>query len=139
MVTRRSGCSALTSARNFSAASWSCQKPAATCAPWLASSWQMAAPMPRVPPVTNATRPSTSPGRVPRSCSSEVVIACFLSPAQQPAHDLAGPGLGHVVGADDSLGPGELSGALGHVPAERILGRGARRPSPRFPTLDHDL
>jgi hypothetical protein len=54
---------------------------------WSASSWQMAAPMPRVPPVTSATRPWTMPVRVDRGCSCPstrgvvVVIACFLSPA----------------------------------------------------------
>src|ERR1700722_15912951 len=44
--------------------------------------------------------------------------------AQQPAHDLAGPGLGHVVGPDDPLGPGELADPLGHVLTQRILEHG---------------
>ena len=61
-------------------------KPAATCAPWLASSWQMAAPMPRVPPVTSATRPWIMPGgadgagSLPSSLGVAVVMSfasCF--------------------------------------------------------------
>jgi hypothetical protein len=42
--------------RNFLAASSLPPNPAARTAPWLARLRQMAAPMPRVPPVTNATR-----------------------------------------------------------------------------------
>src|SRR6185437_1870440 len=112
----------------------------------------MAAPMPRVPPVTSATRPRlglagslvvarASPVRLSsltsclrRASESLVVlrggllqlgqhgrvakggsvagIAALRDIAQQPAHDLAGPGLGHVLRPDDPLRPGEFADAL---------------------------
>src|SRR6516164_9785506 len=77
-VQRCWGYSAARAAWNFSAPSCCCQWPAATDAPSLASSWQMAAPMPVVPPVTRATRPLTMPTL---SCCGDrvtVIVSSFL-------------------------------------------------------------
>src|SRR5215472_12587475 len=124
----------------------------------------MAAPIPRVPPVTRATRSRT----VPRSAACPVsagcvdvvmscsllarsalcaLLRCLLQPvqhrrvtqrggipglaalryvAQEPAHDLAGPGLGQVISPDDPFWPCELPDLVAHVPAEILAERGPR-------------
>src|SRR6266566_2311228 len=73
------GYSAFMSSVNFSAASCCRQYPAATCAPSWARRWLMAAPMPRVPPVTRATRPSSRPNASGGFASVAVVMVLLLS------------------------------------------------------------
>ena len=72
------GYSAFMVSVNFSAASCWRQYPAATCAPSCASRWLMAAPMPRVPPVTRATRASS--GRLVTGGLNWVEIVIVLAP-----------------------------------------------------------
>src|SRR5438094_797080 len=186
------GYSAFMSSVNFSAASCCRQYPAAMCAPSCARRWLMAAPMPRVPPVTRATRSSSRPG-APGGLASVVVVivlllsvslavaaswrtlgvwqssgtghmsrhagplvpdgwiierpstagagialelrqhrrvtqrghvswlAVFRDVAQEPAHDLPGPGLGQVVGPDNPAGPGQLADLAADVLAQHGL------------------
>src|SRR3954463_13536479 len=72
------------SAQRRSAASESRLWPAAMFAPWIASARQIAAPMPRVPPVTRATRPSSLlPARSTFWLSC--VVAIPFSPLSPPA------------------------------------------------------
>jgi len=71
------------SARKLSACSLLRLYPAATEAPWLARLRQMAAPMPRLPPVTRATRPLSLPSGawrlVAMGALSVVVVRLLLS------------------------------------------------------------
>src|ERR1700730_8180603 len=64
---------------NVSAVSWSRLEPAATSAPCSARLWQIAAPIPRVPPVTNATRPCKR-GRLTFDSVGLVATTDILSP-----------------------------------------------------------
>src|SRR2546430_17228827 len=48
-------------------------------------------------------------------------LAVFRYVAQEPAHDLPGPGLGQVVGPDDPAGPGQLAGLAADVLAQHGL------------------
>src|SRR4051812_50031147 len=47
-------------------------------------------------------------------------LAALRDVAQQAAHDLAGAGLGQIVGPDDALGPRELADPLGDVLADLV-------------------
>ncbi len=73
------GYSAFMSSVNFPAASCCRQYPAAMCAPSWARRWLMAAPMPRVPPVTRATRSSSRPNESGGFASVAVVMVLLLS------------------------------------------------------------
>src|ERR1700745_3340133 len=48
-------------------------------------------------------------------------LAVFRDVAQEPAHDLPGPGLGQVVGPDDPAGPGQLADLAADVLAQTHL------------------
>src|SRR3954452_4681402 len=90
-VAWHSGKSSDTPEQNVSAASLLSLYPAAISAPWEARLREMAAPIPRVPPVTKATRPTSfSPARLVRTCVAVTVPPRQCSPACAPEQALLG-------------------------------------------------
>src|SRR4051812_35363519 len=89
-VDRLSGKSSVMVRQKVSAASWLPLYPAATSAPCAARLRQIAAPIPRVPPVTKATRPTSfSPTRPVRAC-----VAVTSAPSDVRVLELRGAGAG---------------------------------------------
>src|SRR5215471_21564460 len=85
-------------------------------------------PLPRAPRLGARLRCLLQPVQHGRVAEGAGVprLAALGDVAQEPAHDLAGPGLGQVIGPDDPLWPGELPDPVADVPAEVLAERGAR-------------
>src|SRR3954447_21495705 len=128
------------SSRNSSAASVFDVYPGATIAPCDARLRDIAAPMPRVPPVTSATRPSSLRGPVPAARGAVSVLAisvllprCVQLPVRarlQPLRDIGPdlvprPGAGHQ--ADVPAGAVEVGDVLAADQVEQRARAGRRR------------
>src|SRR5919201_217684 len=128
--------------RNSSAFSRLEEKPAPTRAPCAARARLIAAPMPRVPPVTSATRPSSLRGPVPAAGGAWVSVGALMrSPIRrpcasasgallQPLRDvrpdlLAGAGAGHQADVADLAV--EVRDVLGRHNVEQRQGPRPRR------------
>src|SRR3954451_19625692 len=114
--------SPLSSSAKLRARSWLEEKPAATTAPSSARRLVIAAPMPRVPPVTSATRPERRPGRVAGAGLVSVTLMRILRPLslvralREPLGDLRPDLLARLRArheADVAAGPVEVRHVLG--------------------------
>jgi hypothetical protein len=94
--------------------------PAATSAPCEARLREMAAPIPRVPPVTNATRPSSFSPALP----TDSLVAVMASPRSRLGLRSATPGAPRLPGR---------SGAAPRAGSATVKGRSARSAMFRMP------